>query len=240
MPPTMIIDHVQHTNRATDSIPRNHTCTIDSATVSLSSIVVSEPTFLVTNIYAACEELSSYFTSDIVDRSVTCTLDSTMDETFLGDLASSTNRETCRSTSRNESEIFSSKARSNIHEECHPNFVSEITQPTLLQHSVTNARDKGATDNTNSNWRQTKSLGCGPMINNMSCSIDLYLQHDRWAKKRNELLSFFVESPSRSKKSKTPSINTADSEPLTALGTMMTSNTFWDDFMSMDEEVRNC
>ena len=239
MAPTMIIDHLQHTEEATDIIPRNLACAIDFATISLSSIVVSEPNspFLATNNYAACEELCSYFTSDIVDHSVTCTTDSRMDETFLGDLVSSSNRETCLPTNRKESEIFSN-SKSKIEEVSHSISTRELTKPTLLQHSVTNARDIEVTDKTNSNRRQTKSLGCGPMINNMSCTVDLYLQHDRWEKKRNELLSYFVESPSPSKKSKTPPINTTDSEQLTLLGSLMTSNTFWDEFMSMDEEVR--
>ena len=230
MPPTINLEHImRNSDQNMATIPQNFASAIDSATVSLSVVVIGEPKFVlpIENVNGALEEVCGCSTSDVVGYSVTCFQGNLLDGTILDDHTSNINRDINCSD-----RIKADKAIDSLH-------VTEEFPRTLSQQSAIDARKIEVMNTRNTKRRWTKSLGCGPMINNLTCNIDIHFQHGRWKKKRNELLSFFMESPSPSKISRSSVCNTIDPQPLTALGSMMTSSTFWDDFISMDQEVRN-
>lgn len=78
----------------------------------------------------------------------------------------------------------------------------------------------------------------------MSPQIDLQVQHELWAKKRDDLISFFIKSLSETHPVseeltviKDIPVCAGKSLHVNAFASMMTCASFWDEFVSMDQEV---
>lgn len=78
----------------------------------------------------------------------------------------------------------------------------------------------------------------------MSPQIDLQVQHERWAKQRDDLITFFIQSLSETHPVfeelnviKDTPVNAGKSLHVNAFASMMTCASFWDEFVSMDQEV---
>lgn len=78
----------------------------------------------------------------------------------------------------------------------------------------------------------------------MSPQIDLQVHHELWAKQRDDLITFFIKSISethpvfeeRNVIKDTP-VCASKSLHVNAFASMMTCASFWDEFVSMDQEV---
>lgn len=78
----------------------------------------------------------------------------------------------------------------------------------------------------------------------MSPQIDLQVQHELWEKKRDDLITYFIKSLSETQPIseelvviKDTSVCDGKSLHVNAFASMMTCASFWDEFVSMDQEV---
>ena len=214
----MKIERDHHNDEDVSTTPCNFTGAVDSATQSLSSIVISESTYFITS---ADEVRSSASKASTSDRMALADLSNT---------ARLTNYKNCQVPEVSLQSI-SMKADIVNHIICVKDILLESDLDTL------NDFDDDEVIETVNKRKRRLSLGSGAITTNLNCNINLAVQHERWAKRRNELLSFFIESTSDQPPVPPPCV---EAEPASVLTSILTSSNFWDEFVSMDQEVNNC
>lgn len=120
---------------------------------------------------------------------------------------------------------------------------------------VTNKRkiitpDQSRNTDSSTGLSLTRKRACASKVESliwtMSPKINLKIRHEHMARNRDDLLSFFIESLSEVKDIPADPVLThstssdlpSTSTHVTAFASMMTCASFWDEFVSMDQEVK--
>jgi hypothetical protein len=185
-------EHVAHDGGNVTPSNRNLACVLDTTTLSLSAIIITEQ---------MCPSETSF---------------KVIQEATIGLKKSSNNLQT-HATSRES--------------------------PTKISRGGTELNDEDAVKLALKRKRGNPSIKDTSMAS-MSPQIDLQVQHELWAKKRDDLITFFIKSLSETHPV-SEELNVIEDTPVcagkslhvNAFASMMTCASFWDEFVSMDQEV---
>ena len=243
----MKLDRSIHNDEDIHTFALNFAGAVDSATLSLSAIEITEPKlhYQLSCATSSWEQGSSYCSAGIEDQSSSCTQ-------VQGDLADCDALEKLISTSVQKEMDLSAKLMKNSDSDSIANtmleksaveiIVDRATFPPRIPYEASQypvVHGKNVSSHHGEvilKRKRAKSLGSGPVMNTLNCDVNLGLQYERWAKNRNELLTYFMES-SAPKKSRIPSTLAVEEKRSNSLDSMLTSSSFWDEFVCMDKEV---
>lgn len=229
---------IEHYDEDVSTTSRNFTG-VDSATQSLSAILITEPSspHLVTYVNAAWEGLCGMTSADAVGRPLTSIQANTFDRKALEDFTSASARLTSYKKSQIP-EVIPSVLYTDETDISIVCFNDVHMDPLDDLDDIHELYDANLVIDNMLKRKRRSSLGSGPFINSINCNVNLDVQHERWAKRRNELLSYFVESTTEHSSfssnfdamTETPTTNFVES--------IMNSSSFWDDIVTMDQEVQ--
>jgi hypothetical protein len=126
---------------------------------------------------------------------------------------------------------------------CPRTYTTSCVPPTKSLRGGTELNDEDAVKLALKRKRGNPSIKDTSMAS-MSPQIDLQVQHELWAKKRDDLITFFIKSLSETHPVseelnviKDTPVCAGKSHHVNAFASMMTCASFWDEFVSMDQEV---